>query len=48
MAGLPEDLDSALVIEARWKADGLQVFKPRYNVLLSYPDDVNSQSVDAH
>ena len=41
MAGLPEDFDSARVIEERWKKDGLQVFKPKYNVLLSYPDDVN-------
>ena len=41
MAGLPEDLDSARVIEERWKKDGLQVFTPKYNVLLSYPDDVN-------
>ena len=41
MAGLPEDLDSANVIEQRWKADGLEVTKPRYNVLLSYPQDNN-------
>ncbi len=41
MAGLPEDLDSARVIEERWKNDGLQVTKPRYNVLLSYPDENN-------
>jgi hypothetical protein len=41
MAGLQEDLDSARVIEQRWLADGLQVTKPRYNVLLSYPDDNN-------
>jgi hypothetical protein len=39
MAGLPEDLDSAKVIEERWKKDGLEVTKPRYKVLLSYPDD---------
>ena len=39
MAGLQEDLDSAVVVENRWLADGLQVYKPRYNVLLSYPDD---------
>lgn len=39
MAGLPEDLDSAVVIENRWKQDGLTVFKPRYNVLLSYPNE---------
>jgi hypothetical protein len=38
MAGLQEDLDSAEFIEQRWKDDGLQVNKPRYNVLLSYPD----------
>ena len=41
MAGLPEDLESAIVIEQRWKNDGLQVTKPKYNVLLSYPDDNN-------
>ena len=34
MAGLPEDLDSAIVIEQRWKNDGLQVTKPKYNVFL--------------
>jgi len=39
MAGLPEDLDSAKVIEERWKKDGLEVTKPRYNVLLSYPQE---------
>ncbi|CAF5216524.1 unnamed protein product, partial [Rotaria magnacalcarata] len=39
MAGLPEDLESAQVIEERWKRDGLQVTKPKYNVLLSYPDN---------
>ncbi len=39
MAGLPEDLDSAIVIEQRWKTDGLEVTKPKYNVLLSYPDE---------
>jgi hypothetical protein len=39
MAGLPEDLDSAKVIEERWKKDGLEVTKSRYNVLLSYPQD---------
>jgi hypothetical protein len=41
MAGLPEDLDSATVIEQHWINDGLQVAKPKYNVLLSYPDDNN-------
>jgi hypothetical protein len=41
MAGLPEDLESAIVIEQRWNNDGLQVTKPKYNVLLSYPDDNN-------
>jgi hypothetical protein len=41
MAGLPEDLDSATVIEQRWINDGLQVTKPKYNVLLSYPNDTN-------
>jgi hypothetical protein len=41
MAGLPEDLESANVIEQRWKNDGLEVTKPKYNVLLSYPDDNN-------
>lgn len=41
IAGLPEDLASAEVIEERWKKDGLKVFKPKYNVLLSYPDDNN-------
>ncbi len=39
LAGLQEDLDSAIVIEQRWENDGLQVNKPKYNVLLSYPDD---------
>jgi hypothetical protein len=39
MAGLQEDLDSAIVIENRWKTDGLQVTKTKYNVLLSYPDN---------
>ena len=39
MAGLQEDLDSAVVIENRWKNDGLEVTKPKYNVLLSYPDN---------
>ncbi len=39
LAGLPEDLDSATVVEQRWLVDGLQVYKPGYNVLLSYPDD---------
>ncbi|CAM2718149.1 unnamed protein product [Rotaria socialis] len=39
MAGLPEDLESAQVIEERWKRDGLQVTKPKYNILLSYPDN---------
>ncbi len=42
MAGLPEDLESAIVIEQRWINDGLLVVKPRYNVLLSYPDDNNT------
>ncbi|UJR30817.1 hypothetical protein I4U23_018335 [Adineta vaga] len=41
MAGLPEDLESAEVIEKRWLDYGLQVTKPRYNVLLSYPDNNN-------
>ncbi len=41
MAGLPEDLESAQVIEQRWKNDGLYVTKPKYNVLLSYPDQNN-------
>jgi hypothetical protein len=41
MAGLPEDLNSAKVVEQRWINDGLQVTKPKYNVLLSYPDDNN-------
>ena len=41
MAGLPEDLESAELIEQRWKADGLNVTKPKYNVLLSYPDQNN-------
>jgi hypothetical protein len=39
MAGLQEDLDSAIVIENKWKIDGLEVTKPKYNVLLSYPDN---------
>ncbi len=39
MAGLPEDLASAEFIEEKWKNDGLEVFKPKYNVLLSYPQD---------
>ncbi|CAF1435963.1 unnamed protein product [Rotaria sp. Silwood1] len=39
MAGLLEDLESAQVIEEQWKLDGLQVTQPKYNVLLSYPDD---------
>ncbi|CAF2097700.1 unnamed protein product [Rotaria magnacalcarata] len=52
IAGLPEDLESAQVIEERWKRDGLQVTKPKYNVLLSYPDDdrpnrVTLRSADA-
>ncbi|CAF4049820.1 unnamed protein product, partial [Rotaria magnacalcarata] len=47
-----EDLESAQVIEERWKRDGLQVTKPKYNVLLSYPDDdrpnrVTLRSADA-
>jgi hypothetical protein len=41
MAGLPEDLESAEVIEKRWKEYGLEVTKPRYNALFSYPDDNN-------
>ncbi|CAF1640902.1 unnamed protein product [Rotaria sordida] len=45
MAGLPEDLESAQVIEQRWKSDGLQVTKPKYNVLLSYPDNNNPNRV---
>ncbi len=39
LAGLPEDLDSAIVIEQQWLTDGLEVKKLKYNVLLSYPDD---------
>ncbi|CAF0721862.1 unnamed protein product [Adineta steineri] len=39
LGGLPEDLASAIVIEQRWINDGLKVTKPKYNVLLSYPDD---------
>ncbi len=39
LAGLQEDLDSAIVIEQRWKNDNLQVTKPKYNVLLSYPNE---------
>ena len=46
MAGLQEDFDSAIVIENRWIADGLQVHKPKYNVLLSYPDDNNPNRFD--
>ncbi|CAF5023344.1 unnamed protein product, partial [Rotaria sp. Silwood1] len=34
LAGLPEDLESAQVIEQRWITDGLKVTKPKYNVLL--------------
>ncbi|CAF1148812.1 unnamed protein product [Rotaria sp. Silwood1] len=45
LAGLPEDLESAEVIEQRWKTDGLQVTKPKYNVLLSYPDNSNPNRV---
>ncbi|CAF0745500.1 unnamed protein product [Adineta steineri] len=45
MAGLPEDLASAIVIEQRWINDGLKVTKPKYNVLLSYPDDNNPNRV---
>ncbi|CAF3247494.1 unnamed protein product, partial [Rotaria sp. Silwood2] len=45
IAGLPEDLESAQVIEQRWINDGLQVTKPKYNVLLSYPDDNNPNRV---
>ena len=41
MAGCPEDLESAEVVERRWIDDGLDVFKPRYKVLLSYPDEDN-------
>ena len=41
LAGLPEDLDSANVIEQRWKEDGLDVYKPKYNALFSYPDENN-------
>ncbi|CAF1046308.1 unnamed protein product [Didymodactylos carnosus] len=39
MAGTPDDLRSANVIFDRWKNDGLTVFKPSYNVLLSYPNN---------
>ena len=39
MAGLPEDKESAEFIEQRWREHGLTVFKPKYNVLLSYPND---------
>ncbi|CAF4277937.1 unnamed protein product [Adineta steineri] len=45
LAGLPEDLASAVVIEQRWLNDGLQVTKPKYNVLLSYPDENNPNRV---
>ncbi|CAF0939456.1 unnamed protein product [Rotaria sordida] len=45
IAGLPEDLESAQVIEQRWKSDGLQVTKQKYNVLLSYPDNNNPNRV---
>ncbi|CAF0755051.1 unnamed protein product [Adineta steineri] len=45
LAGLPEDLASAIVIEQRWIKDGLKVTKPKYNVLLSYPDDNNPNQV---
>ncbi|CAF4802623.1 unnamed protein product [Rotaria sp. Silwood1] len=45
LAGLPEDLESAQVIEQRWITDGLKVTKPKYNVLLSYPDDNNPNRV---
>ncbi|CAF3820340.1 unnamed protein product [Rotaria sp. Silwood1] len=45
MAGLPEDLESAEVVANRWKNDGLLVIKPKYNVLLSYPDDNNPNRV---
>jgi hypothetical protein len=41
IAGLPEDLDSAIVIEQHWINHSLQVTKPKYNVLLSYPDENN-------
>jgi len=41
IAGLLEDLDSAIVIEQHWINHSLQVTKPKYNVLLSYPDDNN-------
>ena len=46
MAGLPEDLDSANVIEQRWKEDGLDVYKPKYKVLLSYPDRNNPNRLE--
>ncbi|CAF1329620.1 unnamed protein product [Adineta ricciae] len=45
MAGLPEDRESAEVIAQRWIADGLQVTRPKYNVLLSYPDNNNPNRV---
>ncbi|CAF2689426.1 unnamed protein product, partial [Rotaria sp. Silwood2] len=45
IAGLLEDLQSAQVIEERWKVDGLQVIKPKYNVLLSYPNDTELNRV---
>ncbi|CAF1456898.1 unnamed protein product [Rotaria sordida] len=45
LAGLPEDLESAEVVAERWKNDGLLVIKPKYNVLLSYPDDNNLNRV---
>ena len=36
---LEKDLESAIIIEEKWKHDGLKVYKPKYNVLLSYPDN---------
>ncbi|CAF3898358.1 unnamed protein product, partial [Rotaria sp. Silwood1] len=45
LAGLAEDLESAEVIEKRWLNDGFEVTKPRYNVLLSYPDENNPNRV---
>ena len=46
LAGLPEDLESAEVIERRWIDDGLDVFKPQYNVLFSYPDENNPNRLE--
>ena len=45
MAGLPEDRESAEVIEQRWINDGLKVTKPSYNILLSYPNDTNVNQI---